>query len=196
MRKNHIAGSRRARIFAKYNGRCVYCGDPANDLEHILPVAYRQDDTDENLVPACGICNHIAGPQVFGSFQEKRNYILEKRETLRWKRKILEQRSGEIPGFIYAAQTIQQERPEQKRGRPKGRKTEKKPTQRRVSKRKQKTLEPKPRGRGVKNKGYRRTSGRDFGAELGRLVIRLYDFGESCMAEILEVYHSSERRKK
>lgn len=64
---------------------CCYCGDPATDDEHVLPVAAYQKlfavgnvtipDDLLRLVPACGECNRFAGDKVFRSFEEKRLYI-------------------------------------------------------------------------------------------------------------------------
>lgn len=36
---------------------CVYCGEPATTLDHVIPVAAGGTNDDNNLVPACGNCN-------------------------------------------------------------------------------------------------------------------------------------------
>jgi HNH endonuclease len=60
-----------ARIFAKTGGQCFWCDialvkDPANESEypdffhvdHLVPVCDGGDNDEDNLVPACAICNH------------------------------------------------------------------------------------------------------------------------------------------
>jgi hypothetical protein len=63
---------------------CVYCGDPAEDEEHVLPLsAYKKLTSAGNIqipddllriVPSCHECNMLLGDKVFRSFVEKRLY--------------------------------------------------------------------------------------------------------------------------
>jgi HNH endonuclease len=39
------------------SGPCVYCGAPAESIDHVRPLAAGGDETEDNLVPACGHCN-------------------------------------------------------------------------------------------------------------------------------------------
>lgn len=73
---------------AKTGGACFYCGYAATDLDHIVPRSYVANDTEDNLVPSCGICNNIAGNQHFENLQAKKEYILEERASARWQRKL------------------------------------------------------------------------------------------------------------
>lgn len=41
----------------KWDGACVYCGDFADVLDHVHPVARGGTDDPDNLVPACLFCN-------------------------------------------------------------------------------------------------------------------------------------------
>lgn len=61
---------------------CVYCGEPANGRDHVIPRAFQQRIEDfgwakrrKLIVPACGECNSTAGSKVFLTLREKRRYI-------------------------------------------------------------------------------------------------------------------------
>lgn len=66
---------------------CVYCGEPATERDHVLPVSIaagldlRRAGVRREVrgglwtVPACGECNRIAGGVAFTSILGKRRYI-------------------------------------------------------------------------------------------------------------------------
>jgi HNH endonuclease len=39
------------------SGPCVYCGAPADTIDHVRPLAAGGNETEDNLVPACERCN-------------------------------------------------------------------------------------------------------------------------------------------
>lgn len=49
--------TRRA-VFARDGGRCVYCGAPATSIDHVQPRSRGGQHVWENVVSACGRCNH------------------------------------------------------------------------------------------------------------------------------------------
>lgn len=51
---------------------CVYCGEVAEEVEHVVP---RCSGFLTWTVPACGECNRIASGNVFESFADKRAFI-------------------------------------------------------------------------------------------------------------------------
>jgi uncharacterized membrane protein len=63
---------------------CGYCFSRwATGWDHLIPYAFRPDDSQSNLYPSCKRCNSISGALVFDSIEEKREYVqarLEKRE--------------------------------------------------------------------------------------------------------------------
>lgn len=61
---------------------CVYCGAEATSIDHIYPWGQGGTHDRHNLVPACEVCNSIAGIRVFGELAEKRIYILARRADL------------------------------------------------------------------------------------------------------------------
>lgn len=63
---------------------CVYCGDAATELDHVVPRVFRRMmeaidakyvRTVPDTVPACGECNSIGGGRVFPTFTAKREFI-------------------------------------------------------------------------------------------------------------------------
>lgn len=52
----------REAVYAKYNGRCAYCGREIKykdmQVDHLKPKAFGGTDNMENLMPSCRTCNH------------------------------------------------------------------------------------------------------------------------------------------
>src|SRR3954452_16190779 len=51
----------RRAVFARDGGRCVYCGAAATSLDHVVPRSRGGAHAWENVVSACGRCNHLKG---------------------------------------------------------------------------------------------------------------------------------------
>ena len=49
----------RKAVFARDGGRCVYCGAAATSLDHVVPRSRGGSHTWDNVVSACGRCNHV-----------------------------------------------------------------------------------------------------------------------------------------
>ena len=49
----------RKAVFARDGGRCAYCGAAATSLDHVVPRSRGGAHTWENVVSACGRCNHV-----------------------------------------------------------------------------------------------------------------------------------------
>jgi 5-methylcytosine-specific restriction endonuclease McrA len=49
----------RKAVFARDGGRCVYCSAVATSLDHVVPKSRGGTHTWENVVSACGRCNHV-----------------------------------------------------------------------------------------------------------------------------------------
>lgn len=58
---------------------CRYCGDRAQQADHVIPRSKGGPDHLNNLVACCRHCNKIAGGSVFPSFDAKRSWILKSR---------------------------------------------------------------------------------------------------------------------
>jgi hypothetical protein len=63
-----------------YGARCYYCRkEIATTIDHVVPYSWDAVNDIENLVPACALCNGLAGDKVFDNVEDKRKYILAKR---------------------------------------------------------------------------------------------------------------------
>jgi 5-methylcytosine-specific restriction endonuclease McrA len=49
----------RKAVFARDGGRCLYCGAAATSLDHVVPRSRGGAHSWENVVSACGRCNHV-----------------------------------------------------------------------------------------------------------------------------------------
>lgn len=63
------------KIFNRDNFSCAYCGDVAQEIDHVIPVAFGGTNAEENLVASCRFCNAKASDKWFGSIDEKRAYL-------------------------------------------------------------------------------------------------------------------------
>lgn len=61
----HVTLTRRA-VFARDNGRCVYCGKSATTIDHVVPRSRGGRHTWDNVVAACTRCNHIKADHTLG----------------------------------------------------------------------------------------------------------------------------------
>jgi 5-methylcytosine-specific restriction endonuclease McrA len=43
--------------------------------DHLVPYVYGYDNSDDNFVAACQICNNIKSSKLFSSLEEAREYI-------------------------------------------------------------------------------------------------------------------------
>jgi 5-methylcytosine-specific restriction protein A len=61
--RKHISTRERARLFLLHEGLCHICGNKIDgvrerwDVEHVIPFALTQDDSDENRKPAHYACH-------------------------------------------------------------------------------------------------------------------------------------------
>lgn len=60
----------RKRILERDGYTCMYCGQPADTVDHVLPVSKHPDlaMNQDNLVSACKRCNSRKGSRSEGSF--------------------------------------------------------------------------------------------------------------------------------
>ena len=50
----------------RYGDFCFYCRkEIATTIDHVVPYSWDEDNSIENLVPACGLCNSLASDKIF-----------------------------------------------------------------------------------------------------------------------------------
>jgi 5-methylcytosine-specific restriction endonuclease McrA len=66
-------------VILRDKGKCRYCGEPAECIDHIIPFSKGgSSNTAANLVQACERCNVLVWDREFENFKEKRRWIRDK----------------------------------------------------------------------------------------------------------------------
>ena len=97
------------RILERDRYRCQYCGlDGMSCFENslvmtvdfVIPRAHKGKKNPTNLVAACRPCNVIKSRRVFGSFEEAKKYVLQRRAELHkeWEAKMVRGQSQSVAG--------------------------------------------------------------------------------------------------
>lgn len=73
--RNPISASKKRRVLTRYNYICVYCGERAYVVDHVIPYSYCLSDDESNLVAACDRCNLTVSNRMFDSFEHKWAWI-------------------------------------------------------------------------------------------------------------------------
>ena len=80
-RRCGIPYSTKDRIYRRDNWKCVYCGERADCIDHVIPFSKCKHNEEWNLVSACTSCNLKVKDRYFQSFEEKKKWILEARNV-------------------------------------------------------------------------------------------------------------------
>jgi hypothetical protein len=106
-KRRPIPESIRRQVFERDDYTCRYCYAPADQIDHIMPVSYLRDDSLENLVACCRLCNLLCSNKIFNSFNRKRAYLIEwydknlpKAERLVWCIKDVMELRGRLRQYI------------------------------------------------------------------------------------------------
>lgn len=71
------------RLTEMYGYLCYYCHEgPSESIDHVVPQSWDNDNSLENLVPACFWCNHLAADMIFDTIEDKTRYILKRRKQV------------------------------------------------------------------------------------------------------------------
>jgi hypothetical protein len=71
-------------VIETYGELCAYChNQPATQIDHVIPVSWKECNHIYNLRPACAWCNLLAGSQVFEDFDAKHEWLREERSRKR-----------------------------------------------------------------------------------------------------------------
>lgn len=79
MTNTTIRLSARDSVIARDRRVCRYCYGPGTTIDHVIPWSVCRSSAQSNLVVACLDCNEEAGDRVFGSFEDKQDWILASR---------------------------------------------------------------------------------------------------------------------
>lgn len=67
--------TKRQAIFARYKGRCAYCGQPMKKkdmtVDHYVPKSRGGGDNIENLMPCCKACNAMKAADKLKTFRKR-----------------------------------------------------------------------------------------------------------------------------
>lgn len=77
-----LSPARRLEVLARDFETCMYCLEAAEEVDHIIPWSFKHDDSLENLVAACWLCNHIASNLMFDDFDSKKQFIVRKKNKI------------------------------------------------------------------------------------------------------------------
>ena len=67
-----------------YGDMCAYChNQPATQIDHVIPVSWKECNHIWNLRPACAWCNLLAGSSVFDNFDDKYEWLRAERNRKR-----------------------------------------------------------------------------------------------------------------
>lgn len=58
--RTRMSGNNRVKtrkVFERSGGFCVYCGQPALEADHVVPLSLGGPNNPSNLVPSCKSCN-------------------------------------------------------------------------------------------------------------------------------------------
>ena len=87
-----LTGEEGLKILERDKYRCQYCGldgmvsfenSLVMSVDFVVPRARKGTKDPTNLVVACRPCNRIKGSRVFGSFDEAKAYVLQRRTELK-----------------------------------------------------------------------------------------------------------------
>lgn len=70
----------RSFIFSRSNGKCVYCGAQAEEIDHVIPRAKGGTNSVHNLVASCKTCNQMKSNLSLKEFGKKINKNFSKLE--------------------------------------------------------------------------------------------------------------------
>jgi len=95
------------RILERDRYRCQYCGldgmagfenSLVMTVDFVIPRAHKGRKHPTNLVAACRPCNVIKGRRFFGSFEEAKRYVLQRRAELQkeWQAKVVRLQSPSV----------------------------------------------------------------------------------------------------
>jgi hypothetical protein len=76
-------------LVERYGNVCFYCKkEISTTIDHVVPYSWDGDNSIDNLVPSCALCNSLASNKMFDTVVQKRAYILKQRNKYKNRRAI------------------------------------------------------------------------------------------------------------
>lgn len=66
-------------LLEEFNGKCAYCGAPAETWDHIVPISKGGETKPYNIVPACASCNSSKKDKDLFDWLEEKGFDLDHR---------------------------------------------------------------------------------------------------------------------
>lgn len=77
-KRKPVSSSKKNAVLEANDYRCIYCGERAGTVDHIIPYSWSGDNSYRNLVACCQRCNSVASDKVFDSLGDKLSYVRER----------------------------------------------------------------------------------------------------------------------
>jgi len=61
-------------VFDFFDDLCAYCGEEAENLDHIIPKYRKGDDSPRNQVASCAFCNTWKGSDIYEKWYTEANH--------------------------------------------------------------------------------------------------------------------------
>lgn len=74
-----LTPNQKKKVLERFDYVCVYCFTEAETVDHVIPWSYAHDDSEDNLVAACWLCNLIAHNKMFDTLSHKQEYVIAKK---------------------------------------------------------------------------------------------------------------------
>ena len=88
--REHISDKVKQCIYAEQGGCCFYCGLPFGEYvyrrgrlvllgvqyDHVVPYSWEHNNSSNNLVAACQVCNGIKSNLMFETIEDAQSYVL------------------------------------------------------------------------------------------------------------------------
>lgn len=102
-----LSNMEKRKIHERDDYTCQYCLSPSECIDHILPYSFYPDDSPDNLVAACNMCNLLASNRIFKDFVDKKLFIVDavtkickKSETKIWTIAEIKELDGRLRKYV------------------------------------------------------------------------------------------------
>jgi hypothetical protein len=84
LHRHHLSPGTITDVLERDGYLCVYCGEIATCIDHVIPWSWSRCDELDNLVASCNDCNMMVSNMMFNDFGAKCQYIRHRRVSTKW----------------------------------------------------------------------------------------------------------------